>query len=253
VTTIKPGLSIGDSATIEGTLVYTAPAASELPKGVAASTDFNRRVVTTGDDETQQEDRPAAVKWLINAVKLFVALLVIGLVSLFVAPRAVDGALTVVRAGPLPSAGVGCLTIVIGIAAFLALIVATVLALIFVGVIQIGPLVLPILSASWVVGALLVPGLYLLAWVGRVIVALWIGRRIVGIASERAGGSRWLPMVLGVLIYALLWSIPYIGPFIDFLGVLFGLGGIVLWVRGLSRGMRQPTDRALATDPLPAA
>ncbi len=247
VVSVDQGLTVSDDAGIDGTLIYTAPQKSDLPEGVAAAIDFSEREPTATEEE---EERPLAVRWALSGAKAFVTLLVVGLLLLLILPRAVHAAERVASRRPLPSVGWGCLTLLVAVVGVVLLAIVSIAALVAVGAVHIDPLVMPILSISVVLGSLLTFGMVLLAWAGRVVVALWIGRRLLGLGSSSWSDSRWVAFLLGALVYCILWTIPYVGWIFDFLGILIGLGSIILGLRG----SRQPQPAPdLVTQPLPAA
>jgi hypothetical protein len=88
-------------------------------------------------------------------------------------------------------------------------------------------LVGPVFAAAAVVGTLLTFGLYLMAWLARVVTSLWLGRRLLAMAGQGAEGGRAPALLVGVLAYALLMSIPLVGGLLDLLGVALGLGALV--------------------------
>jgi hypothetical protein len=69
----------------------------------------------------------------------------------------------------------------------------------------------------------------------KVIVAFLVGQLILDRISPRAASYRIWPLVLGLLIYVLLASIPYLGWVIAVLSTAIGLGAAWLVYRDRSR------------------
>ncbi len=247
VPSVEQGLTVSPEAIIEGTLSYEAPEKSDIPEQVASSITFTERERTV---EEKEQERPLAVRWALDGIKALVSLLIVGILLLLILPRAVNAAEWAASHRPLPSAGWGCLTLILAVVGLVILAVASIAALVAVGVLRIDPLGLPVLSASVVLGSLLTFGMVLLAWAARVVVSLWIGRRLFTLASSGPSGSRWAAFLLGAIVYCILWTIPYLGWLFDFIGILIGLGGIVLGFRGTGR---PPIPEPAVAEALPAA
>jgi hypothetical protein len=62
----------------------------------------------------------------------------------------------------------------------------------------------------------------------KVIVAYMLSRWLVGLFSDRVLQYRYLVMFLGLLIYVLLQSLPYIGGTLNFIVIIIGLGAVWL-------------------------
>jgi hypothetical protein len=65
----------------------------------------------------------------------------------------------------------------------------------------------------------------------KVIVAYMLSRLLVSFISEKALKYRYLLMFLGLLIYVLLQSLPYVGGIINFIVIIVGLGAVWLVYR----------------------
>ena len=77
-----------------------------------------------------------------------------------------------------------------------------------------------------------------IAYVSKLIIALLIGRLLLQrFAPHYAQGNLW-PLILGVVLYALVASIPYLGWIIATLVTIFGLGA--LWVVAFQPKIQQP-------------
>ena len=62
-------------------------------------------------------------------------------------------------------------------------------------------------------------------YLSKLIVMLFIGKLIL-----KKGKKLVLPLILGIIIYIILVSIPFIGWIVKLLAILLGLGSITLWV-----------------------
>ncbi len=233
------GLTVGDGARIGGELRYTSPEASTIREGaVAGGVAYTQTAAPAATAETEPEEAPPppptaadrALAWLGDVFKSFLSLAIIGLVLAWLTPRLLGSAHGVLAAQPAPSAGWGCLTLVAAAAGVLMLLVAMVLGLIIVGTINLDPLVGPILSASFLGFALLTFGTVLLGWVGRVVVSLWIGRWLLSRLAPTQADNRYVMVLTGALVFAILTGLPYIGGVLDLVGMALGLGALVTYV-----------------------
>jgi len=258
--TAAMGLTVGPSAAIGGKLTYTGPEASAVSDRAArGGVTFEPKADSGAGAEEAARPRTAADRalgWLGDYFKWFISLALFGLALAWLAPRVLAAAGESLGERTLPSAGVGCLTVIAAVAGVLALCVATLLALLFVNAIKLGPLTTPLLSASFLTFALLTAGLTLLAWIGRIAVACSVGWLILSRAAPSYAGNRYATILVGLLIYVLATSLPNIGglnigALLDFIGILFGLGALVMqaWA-----WLRPGMAAALPSEPLaPAA
>ena len=226
----EPGLTLVDGARIGGNLSYRAPEAAVLPGGiVGGETDFEQ-VVSSVDAESKSEpEGPAAgfVAWLLGFLRKLIALSIFGLVLAWLAPRLLAAAQTEAWSNPLPSAGFGLLTLILAGTGLVTLLLGTLFALVFLGAVHVPDLVPPLLSASGLGFALLTAGLLLLTWAARVAIGVLIGRLLL----EREGpANRYAVLLVGLLVFALLASLPWIGRWMDLAATLVGLGAIATWL-----------------------
>jgi len=194
-------VNIGPEAVIKGNLVYTSPMRAKIDPGASI---VGKTVYHKG--EAKNEGGFGPLKWLLRALG-FVALFIVGLVPLTIAPKgAADIAQTVLRS-PWLSMLIGFIVLVVIPAAVMVLIF-TVVAI---------PLAIGLL---WIY--------LIMLYMSRIPVGLAIGRWIL--ARDGREPSRYLAFFVGLLIFWIVTAIPYVGPVISFAGLLVGLGA-VLWDR----------------------
>ncbi len=228
-----PGLTIGADAVIGGDLRYRGPPAAEIDAdasgAVAGSTEFSAIEVQQGTEREVEEPSSPILAWLWRFLRRFVALAVIGLILLWLAPRLLSATGTELGRNSLPSAGWGLLTLLLAVAGLLALGLGTLFGLILLGMLRMGDLVTPMLAAVGLILAFLTAGLHLFGWAGRVAVGDWIGQRLL--ARARTDSAAWLTMLAGLAVLAILTTLPIVGGLIDFLVMLLGLGALMvhLW------------------------
>jgi len=139
------------------------------------------------------------------------ASLLLGAILLAVFPRFSDGLAARVGDEPATAGGVGILTL-IGVPVALGLLAVTIVGI-----------------------PLMVVGLF--GYLAVIWVAVVYGQFAVGALALRAAGleSRWLALVVGVLAFAVLGEIPYVGGLFDLAALLLGLGALVVGLRDAHR------------------
>jgi len=243
---IGPGLQIEPQATIGGDLTVTSPAAEvAAPPGVVAGSTLAHRVPAAAE---KQPDPPVsgaarAMRWLLGLLRDAVALILVGAVVMLAAPRALSLATGLLAERSAASMGWGCLTAIVALAVAVAVPVLVVGAGLILTAVQLVPLVKLIVAGGFFVFAAATAGTYLLTWLGSVIVGNCTGHAVIQRLMPLAATRRWLPLLLGLTMVALLLNLPYLGTLFRVLVPAVGLGAVVLWLR---------TARPMATaDPTP--
>lgn len=260
IPTIPAGLTIGDSASIDGSLTYQAPKEATIPSGVVAGqTEFTQVVKPTAVPEGEPEVREEPVSilqrqitavsnWGKTFLRSLMSLLIVGLLVAWLYPRLLSGSGETLKIRPWASLGVGALT---GITFWLVMPVLTVLLLavvILLGLFSVGGLiflafVIMMLILIVFVLAFLISG----SFFSKLIVSQVLGQLILSGFKSPAAYHRFWPWLLGLVIFVFLSSIPYVGWIFNILAVLFGLGAFVLWLFGL----RKLSTRAVAEPSAP--
>ncbi len=196
----------------------------------AASTSgslYQSQVQAETDEPDSQRD---VVREQIQArLEEFVTLLIIGVLAVWLIPSLLDRWVGQVRATPLPSAGYGLVAYVTGFTGtslVAALILVTGLWLGFVTLWKLAFLFWGLGYSSLV---LAFSAFALFVFYGsKVIVAHLAGTLILERLAPRAAKYRLLPLVLGLVLYVLLRSIPALGWVIGVIVTLLGLGAVWL-------------------------
>src|SRR5918994_1584872 len=201
--------------------------------------------VTQGEDEAAEEgEADDAADDVLDAVRHFVILLLLGAALLWLLPRVLGSAETALRERPAASLGFGVLAFLgYFVLVILGIILIVLLAILF-GVLQLGALV-----AIEVIGGILA---IFVATFGFVIAVAFVADLVVGLGVARlvargpqAGWwQRFAWLAAGIAIVVIVTSLPIIGGIAKLLVVLFGLGALFLAARGAWRGRRRPTEPA---------
>jgi len=243
---VPPGLTLGPNATIGGDLAYSAVSAAEIPAGSVA-----------GEVVYDQVEAPAAepvnrvTDFLLEFIQRFIVTTLVGLLLVWLVPLWVRRPVQFVREQPWPSLlwGLGAYFLV-PLAILLVIGVVVLIGLIF-GLIGLGNLATAlVLVTIALLGSVLVLFALLLLYGTKVIIGDLTGRAILGRLSQGLAESRVWPLILGLLLITFLISIPYLGPVINFVVMLFGLGAIVLMRRS---GAVPAENGAAGEKPLEAA
>lgn len=242
---IDPGLDVAESARIGGQLSYTSSVEVDVPESaVKVDPDFNLAAETEADEGEEEAaaepERPALLNWAIDLVKNYIALVLFAVLFALVAPRALAAGADVIGGRTLPAFGWGIGTAAVAILLIVLVPIVTVALFVLIAVLHIGPLAKPVFATSLITVALATAGTYLLSWFGRVMVGQWIGGRLLSPLALRPSAGRWLSLLLGLLVYAVLVALPWIGFLIKLVLLFLGLGGVMIllwqWWRGRPTG-----------------
>ncbi len=229
---VAGGLTVADTARIEGELEYTST--SEARGDGAASARLTRREPASKDEEAGTSSWQGRLfKWL--------GLFVLGLLFIWWIPGWLSERSGEIRDKPLALAGIGLLGVaVLPFAIVLALAVPILLAN-FLGLLKLSGLAALVVVLG-IAGAL---GVVLVFW----LTATYLAPLVVGLCTGRwalqrftSGGAAGLalPLVAGLVALALLRLVPYLGGLVAFLVLLLGWGAVLLW---LWRRFRQPSTQ----------
>lgn len=212
---VAPGLRVSDGAEVVGDLSVTvqAPTAEATPAPIYSLAN-------------QQ------LRWAIGEV---VALLMIGLLFLYIRPSLLENAGIAVQSQPLKSLGVGFLVLLVAIAAVPIVIGVLITLGFFGGIFTLGQLVGDILGLG-VVSLLFAIGVFLFTagMLTKIVVAYGGGRLLVrnGTTGEAIRGpAAFLAIFIGVIIYMALRLIPVFGWLLALVVTLMGLGALYLALR----------------------
>ncbi len=226
-------------AVIEGKLTYTSEREAEITGIVRGVTSHLLPKDTETAGPGARRFRDDAWWWVRGVLGAFA----VGALALWLCPRWAAAADEALRRRPGASVGWGAI-ILFGLP--FALLVVIIVSLLLGLLVRVFPFVAGL--------GVLAVGLY---WVGiflsHLVVGYTIGRLIFRwLRWDGVRGARFWEMMLGVLILNLLWMIPYLGNWIKFASLLFGLGAILV---GWWRSRRAPPPAAQPSDeaaPAPA-
>ncbi len=255
--TIQPGLRIGAAAKITGKLNYTSPIeqasgiVTQPQGGVAYSPPVAGTAALPNGGPAPVMTAPppqnAVVSWLWSRLRELVTLLVVGALALWLLPNLFQRVVEQVRATPMPATAWGFAVLILG---YLAALLAMVLLMVII--FGLGRLTLAGLAwgAFWFgtagLSTLFTFFTLLVAYGSKVVVAYPVGRwllqRFQGDAAVTpVGWQRGWPLLVGLLLYALVVGIPYLGFVVSVIVTLLGLGAMWLSMRAQAPKIVAPT------------
>jgi cytoskeletal protein CcmA (bactofilin family) len=175
---------------------------------------------------------PTATQQVIDAVRHFLVVVLIGAVLIWFAPRAYARMKAALQERPLPAAGWG----IVAILGFVVLLIVVLIAMILLAI------ALGLLGFSDLVGIDILGGIVAILGASLVfaVVAGYVADALVGVvlASLVMRGenpSRWRELAVlavGAAVVVLLSSLPIVGPWIKLVVILLGLGAVLIaWMR----------------------
>jgi cytoskeletal protein CcmA (bactofilin family) len=241
-------LAAGDvtmSGNVAGSIIGSAGTYQRTGSGSVGGTED----VTT--EAAAPPPAPTAADIVADAIRHFLAVLLVGLLAFWLVPRALNGAERALRHEPLRAFvwGLG------GLAGFVILVIAILVVSIVIAI-ALGPLGFDGLVAFVVVGAIVAIGAlsvlfaFVAAYVVDAIVGLALGR-LVARGSEAAAAEprrRWARdvgmLAVGAAVVVVLTSLPVVGSLAKLLVIVLGLGTLlaVAW----SARRRAPAPQPVA-------
>jgi cytoskeletal protein CcmA (bactofilin family) len=232
----------GDSNDFMGKLVYAGGGATS--SGLIRSDAGPITLASFQEDgeEVEPDDEAGVDKWFLARLRELVTFLVIGGLTAWWFPSAFSRWALYLRARPLASAGygivawatgvfghilIGILILIIGIGLFVATLGA--LALAFLGV---------AVPSLWLAFSIF---LIFILFLSKVIVSYHVGVLILERIAPKVAARKFWPMLLGLLIYVPLRSIPFFGLALSLVVTLLGLGAV--WLAHTTR-----TEQSLYLD-----
>lgn len=196
------GIIIDKDATVNGNFTYSARNEFDLnnTSGISGEISFN---------QLKNEARSPASSWLWGRVFTLLSLLFIGLIFVAIIPKFTNQFLLEAKNRTIS-------TFLFGAGIFLLLPpLAIITALTIIGL----PLAL-ILSTLWIAGI----------FIGKAVAAIIIGDVVIKNILKKNYRHIFWPLLLGVILFTLLFSIPWFGWIVNLIAIWLGLGSILSYV-----------------------
>jgi cytoskeletal protein CcmA (bactofilin family) len=225
---IPPGLTIEGTTVIVGDLSYQARReADKDPQAQIAGTIEFEPVAAGGGS---QAVAPTITQRLIVAGKYFAALFVVGLLMVVAFPDWTKSVTENIQRKPMASIGWGLVSGIAVVVVAFFLLVATIAVAILLGIVSLESLILSWVAIGTFATAALVAGFMIFAvWISKVLVSLWAGGRVTKVENWNLRNAT-IALIIGLLIFVALRSIPWFGGILSLLVTLCGVGAAVMWL-----------------------
>jgi cytoskeletal protein CcmA (bactofilin family) len=226
---VGSGLTLDRGARIGGDLAYTSRQRATIPEGiVGGAVRFTEEAADTTSAPTPQ----APQSWFFELLRRYAALLLVGVLLIWLAPRAARDVTSELEAKPLASLGWGAISILALGIAFLAVPLATILMAVLLGSVSLNGLMgIVIATGILVLLALVVLAIIAISYVAQVAVSFEIGRLILLRVRPAWIERPIIPLAIGLVVLVALTAAPMVGWIFSLAAVLLGLGALWLFSR----------------------
>lgn len=229
---VQPGMRVGPEAVVEGQIRYTsareqtAAFASEPRGGVV----YTAPAVTTTTTPAQPVN--TTLTWTLARLRELVTLFLLGALALWLMPKMFTAMGEQVQNHSLFAAAWGILVMLIGYGGALLVTI-----FVFAAIAGLAALTLAGLATSFFGLALSTLGFaftafsMLVAYGSKLVVLFPVSKWLLEKTIPAWSNFAWVTLMLGVIVFVLLASIPWIGPLFSIVVTLIGLGSIWLGFR----------------------
>ena len=230
IPTVEPGLTLTDSALIGGNLTYQSSTEAQIDPGARIEGDVVREERPV-EEEEEEAARSPLTETVLDALGSLVALVLVGLLLVWIVPGWIRRRAYTVLDRPLASLGWGLLGLVAFPILGIGVLLVTILLAIVLGLLTLGGLVALIIVLGLLAEAALVLALWIsTGYLAQIVVSFFAGVLLVEAIRPGRGRGRVLPLVVGLILYVVLRAIPVLGPLVSLAVVLLGLGAISHWI-----------------------
>jgi cytoskeletal protein CcmA (bactofilin family) len=190
--------------------------------------------------QPEEQPAPTLADRVVDVLRRYVSILAIGLLLLWLLPRVLRGAADAARRRPLVSLGAGLLGFIAVIVALVLVVLATVLVAVLLGLLGLGSLT-GVTAFGGLLVAAVIAFLFVVAvgFAAQAAVGLALGRLLF--PGEGRSFLGWFgALALGVLVVVVVAAIPVVGGWLEALLVLLGLGALVLMATPGRRRLAEP-------------
>ncbi len=240
---LPPGFRVTEGAEIGGKLTYTSGSRGEIESGaeIVGGVAYQTPVPSPVEVEEVKvlTSQQVMLNWSLDQLRRLAALLLVGLLLVWVVPGPVREAATALQTRPWGSLGWGILVVIFVCVAVPVVGFLMVVLDLFLGVLGFGGLVVCITGLGILTNTTIVVGFLIAAgYVTKIVFSLLVGRMILERIRDSWGAGRVWPMVLGIVLFTIVRAIPILGWFIGLIVTLLGLGALWLMVGEACRRRR---------------
>jgi cytoskeletal protein CcmA (bactofilin family) len=225
--TVDSGLTLTDSATVGGNLTYESSTEAQIDP----QAQIEGEVVGEERPAEAEEDAYTFADAVFDNLRSFIALLLVGLILIWIAPNWIRRRAGTVLNRPLASLGWGVLGLVAFLALGVAILLATLVLAVILGLLTLGGLVTLIVVLGLLAEVVLVLAFWVFTnYLAQIVVSFLAGLLLVEAVRPGRGSGRVLPLVIGLILYGILRAVPVLGPLVGLAVVLLGLGTLLDWI-----------------------
>ncbi|MFN8486192.1 MAG: polymer-forming cytoskeletal protein [Caldilineaceae bacterium] len=244
---INPGLRVGPEAKIGGKLMYTSAveqsgAINAKPeKGVAYSTP---QPATTSATATPATPRNPTLEWIWARLREIVTLWLIGALALWLMPMIFNRVAERTEVQPWLDAAWGLLVGFVGYGGALLAIFLLILVVAGLAALTLAGLAMSVFGFGFSMLSLTFTVFLLLgAYASKLVVVYPLTHHLFERFAPSLNEYRIVPLFVGVLVFVLLRSIPYLGVLVEIGVTLVGLGA--MWLTFRDRFTKAPAPKLI--------
>jgi hypothetical protein len=248
VPVVKPGLTVTDSARIDGRLRYESPQEYPIAGRVGQGVSWTPMAA-----DVPTERGPVDV--VLDIARKAIAIAVVGLLLMWLTPGGLTLIGNTIETRPAPSVGWGIVVACLAVVAIIGLgfgMVILALGFVTITLFSLAGLIfmLGVLSeATLVIGLVVITGL-----VAQAIISHKAGRMLLERVRPPVGQRDALPLFVGAILFAVVSAVPVLGGLLALAAAFATLGAAWLIVRGERAGrlITSPQDAGPTRAPAPA-
>lgn len=226
---IASGLRVSQNAKIGGELSYTSSVDQSNEILVTPQGGIRFQQVATSQPATAPT--PWWIETLMNRVRDFVTVLILGGLAILALPRWVNASVANAESKPLAATGWGLLVLVAGYVLAILAFFAILMVAILLGFTTLGGLVTAFATVGFSGLLLAFTGFTaFVLWGAKVVVACLIGKLLFKQFVPNSADNLLLTFLVGLVLFEVVAAIPFLGPVVTFVTILLGLGAVwYLW------------------------
>lgn len=244
---VHPGLRIADTARIDGKLTYAARAPASIGNQPAGGVSFNAQPAPVAA-------APGPSTILIDSLRRLGALVLVGLLLMWLVPGWTRRLVDIVEHKPLPAFGWGLVAALAIMATGIGLLIATGVVAAALGASTLfGLMALTIVFGLLGEATLFTAAIAFTSFVAQAMASYLGGRWLLERIQPQWAAHRVIPLLVGVVIFVAITAIPIVGGIIGFVTAIFGLGALWIWAGEIRRPPLAPGYMAPPVEPAPQA
>ncbi len=227
---VQSGLTLTESALVGGNLTYRSSAEAQINPGAQIEGDVVREEQPAAEEEEEPARDPVA-ETVLESLRSFVSLLLVGLLLVWLAPGWVRRRAGAVIDRPLVSLGLGLLGLVAFLVLGMIILLTTILLAIVFGLLTLGGLVGLIIVLGLLAETVLVLAFWIsTGYIAQIVIDFLVGVMLLEAIGSGRGSGRVQPLVVGLIVYVILRTVPVLGAIVGLAVVLLGLGALLGWI-----------------------